>query len=255
MANKIGRESENQLLRALHALALAIDENWQDDGHRQRLQELKDYLFNLRDHNNPVLANLAQLAQKFTDNMTERHFLSILVPIERACNFTVEYSGLKITARDSLVPSGEKHSFVFILDQIRSAFNVGAMIRTADCLNVEHVYLCGYTATPEHVKTKKSCMGADEFVKWSWKKTSLDAIKEVRALGYQVVALETVEDARNIVSQPFSGKVAIVCGNERYGLDAKILKCCDSIAQIPVFGHKNSLNVATALAIAAYSCL
>ena len=98
-------------------------------------------------------------------------------------------------------------------------------------------------------------MGTDEYVNWSWFRHVGEAIEKAHSEGFQVIALDTVEGAKNILVEPPLGKVAFVCGNERHGLDAPTLKKCDGIYALPVYGRKNSLNVGTAYAVAAYSCL
>merc|ERR1719277_2271616 len=87
---------------------------------------------------------------------------------------------------------------VLVLDNLRSAFNVGAIFRTAECLRAQKMYLCGYTATPEdtHGQTAKASMGAEGFVPWERRPRTLPVLEELRAAGMHVVALETVKDAQ-----------------------------------------------------------
>lgn len=250
----MNRESD-KTLKAILVQSRKIEEFWGDSGHDDRLNELQDSLTTLENHSSAVLVELSHLSQLITPQMELRNYLPIVVAIERACDAVWTDADLKITTQDLKHSKSNGHELVFILDQIRSAFNVGSIFRIADCVGGRKVYLCGYTATPEMERTRKTSLGADKNVDWQWCRNAEEAIHDVKSQGYRVYALETVEEARDMIANPLQGKVALVVGNERYGLDKTVLESCDEIVRIPVFGIKNSLNVATAIAIAAYSCL
>jgi tRNA G18 (ribose-2'-O)-methylase SpoU len=142
-----------------------------------------------------------------------------------------------------------------LLDNIRSAWNVGSILRSADGFGFAHAYLCGITPTPEHEAVAKTSLGAQESVEWSYHK---DAVKLVNGLmrdGWRIWALEDDERAQPIqeaVPGNTRQPVALVLGNEVTGVDPALLDLCDEIFYIPMRGEKKSFNVAMAFSIAAY---
>lgn len=150
-----------------------------------------------------------------------------------------------------------------LLDNIRSIHNVGSMFRTADGAGVEHLYLCGITATPEHPRLAKAALGAQDTVPWSYGRNTLDMAQSLRQTGYCLWALErTAADTstKNVHSlfdpdiyhllgeQP----IVLIVGNERAGVDPGVLDLCDHIISLPMYGEKPSLNAAVAFGIAVY---
>lgn len=141
---------------------------------------------------------------------------------------------------------------VVILDNLRSAFNVGSIFRTAECLGLKELALCGITAVPPHPKLVQTAMGTEDRVTWQHFENSLLAIDHYRALGYQIAALETVETADSIFQAPVQTPMALVLGNESLGLEQHVLERVDRVVMLPVQGWKNSLNVGVAFAVCAY---
>lgn len=147
-----------------------------------------------------------------------------------------------------------KSPLYLVLDNLRSAFNVGAMFRLGDALRLSGILLCGYTAFPPHPKLEKTSRGTVEHVPWEHFPQALDAISHLQTLGVQVAGIETVEGALSL--QAFTTKpppMALVLGNEALGVRKEALKRCDFLVTLPVFGFKNSLNVANAASVCAYS--
>ncbi|GMU52746.1 MAG: RNA methyltransferase [Candidatus Xenobia bacterium] len=143
-----------------------------------------------------------------------------------------------------------------VLDNVRSAFNVGSIFRTADAGAVEHIYLCGQlTCWPPHKKLEKTSLGAHAYVPWSRHANTLEALKQLRARGIPIVALETTEQAASMHEFVWPRPVALVFGHEVVGLEREVLLACDHQVRIPTFGSKNSLNVATAFGIVLYDVL
>lgn len=143
-----------------------------------------------------------------------------------------------------------KNKTCIILDNIRSAYNVGSAFRTADGAGVSQIYLCGITPFPPHNKLAKTALGATFFVPWKYFKTTEEAIEEARKDGFTVFAIENgvpkTEDYQKI---DYPEKSAFVFGNEVEGLSEHSLAKCDKIVEIPMRGKKNSLNVATTIGI------
>ena len=141
-----------------------------------------------------------------------------------------------------------------LLDNIRSAWNVGSVFRSADGFGFNHAYLCGITCTPELKAVRKTALGAEEFVTWSYHPDSIKLAHELIKEGWKILALEY--DQRAI---PLSGakmikadKIALVIGSEITGVDPELLDLADKILYIPMHGQKHSFNVANAFSIAAY---
>lgn len=142
-----------------------------------------------------------------------------------------------------------------VLDNIRSALNVGSIFRTADGAGVSKTYLCGYTPTPENPRVAKTALRAEKTVLWEKHSQTWRLLDTLKKRGVKVVALEQSE--RSIDYRKFKPKfpVVLVVGNEVKGLSKKILKYSDVIISIPMFGKKESLNVAVAAGIATYEIL
>lgn len=137
-----------------------------------------------------------------------------------------------------------------ILDNLRSAFNVGSIFRTADGVLVSKIYLCGITAHPPHPKLEKTALGVIPFVPWEYRERAEEAISEMKAQGVRVVALETTEQSECIWDYRFPSPVCLVLGNEVTGLSPSVLSLADEVIEIPLMGYKNSINVAVAFGIA-----
>jgi len=141
-----------------------------------------------------------------------------------------------------------------ILHNIRSCYNVGAIFRTCDAIAIEKIYLTGYTPTPERnpEKIKKTALGAEKTVKWEYEKNVGKIIEKLKKEGIKIVALETEESALPYFKFKPKFPLAILVGNEKRGIDKRTLKKADYILKIPMFGKKESLNVAVAFSIFAY---
>lgn len=150
---------------------------------------------------------------------------------------------------------------IIILYNIRSAYNVGAIFRTADAAGVEKIYLSGFTPMPidrfgrERNDIKKSSLGAEKTVAWEQKTRILPLIKKLKDDGFLIVGVEQAENARDYKAVKLNKPTALIFGNEVSGLSQKILGACDIIAEIPLRGKKESLNVAVATGIALFRML
>lgn len=142
-----------------------------------------------------------------------------------------------------------------VLDNLRSAYNVGSIFRTADAGAVTHMHLCGMCAHPPHKKLEKTALGAFEYVPWTYYERTKDCIRGLQAEGIPVVALEVTDDAVCMDAFDWPDPVAIVFGNEVDGIREKNLARCDAVVKIPMAGYKNSVNVATAFGIVLYNIL
>ncbi|MBZ0274086.1 RNA methyltransferase [bacterium] len=148
-----------------------------------------------------------------------------------------------------------RHPVHIILDNIRSAFNVGSIFRTADAGLAAHIHLCGYTCHPPNAKLAKTALGAEHAVPWSRHRGAEDAIEMLSAEGVPVVAIETVHGARPYHTFDWPRPVAIVFGHEVRGVRDEVLARCDEVVCLPMQGVKNTINVATAFGVVLYEIL
>jgi 23S rRNA (guanosine2251-2'-O)-methyltransferase len=151
-----------------------------------------------------------------------------------------------------------RREMAVLLDNIRSAWNVGSIFRSADGFGFKHTYLCGITPTPDgpaREAVTKTSLGAEEAVTWSYHKDAVKLVRRLKKEGWQVWALEEHERAVPISTQPdtlSSNPVILILGSEVTGIDPGLLELADKILHIPMHGEKSSFNVAIAFGIAAY---
>ncbi len=145
-------------------------------------------------------------------------------------------------------------NLAILIDNVRSIYNVGSFFRTADGAGgISHLYLCGISPTPDNPKVAKTALGAEASVAWSYHKNGWETAVSLQQQGYQLWALEGTTQARSLLTASLSSKpTVLIVGNELSGIDPAILKICNQILTIPMQGHKSSLNVASAFAIAVY---
>lgn len=145
----------------------------------------------------------------------------------------------------------EKTPVMVVLENIRSAYNVGSVFRTADAFLVAGIYIIGYSAKPPHKEVKKTALGAEETVDWKHFSTSAEAIELLKADGYTILAVEQAEGSIQLQElKPAEGqKIAVVFGNEVTGVEQSTIHLCDGVLEIPQFGMKHSLNIATAAGV------
>lgn len=151
-----------------------------------------------------------------------------------------------------------------VIHNVRSAANVGSMLRTADGAGVSEVWISGYTPAPAlpgcryltraEKSLAKSALGAEHSVDWRRQQSIGAVLKHLRSKGYCLVALEQSGQSVDLDRASRIAKdVAIIVGNEVRGIDARVLVQCDAVAELPMYGEKHSLNVAVAAGIALYA--
>lgn len=231
-----------------------MEQNCQNGGEFQEsdLFRLAGLLRSLAFSGSPELEKLSLIPEHLHPKMSLRHFLNFLVPIERWVGRNLSDDAFLVTSQDKPPTVSTKVPLYFVLENIRSAFNVGSIFRLADCLAANGIYLCGYTATPENEALEKTSLGTLQSTKWIHFDHLADALQTLKKEGVQIFALETAEKSKSIFEMRFEKPTALVVGNERFGLEPASLQICDGVISIPTFGTKNSLNVSNALSIAAY---
>lgn len=138
-----------------------------------------------------------------------------------------------------------------VLDNVRSAQNVGSFFRTADAFGIEHIALCGISSTPPNREIHKTALGSELSVAWSYYPTTMECVEKLRTEGYRIIAIEQIEDATMLdkfIMEPKT-KYALVFGNEVDGVDQTIADIVDGAIEIPQVGIKHSLNVSVSAGI------
>ncbi len=145
---------------------------------------------------------------------------------------------------------------VLVLHNIRSAYNVGAMFRTADAARIAKIFLCGVTPYPPNPKIEKTALDATMTVPWEYRRSIFDVFADLRQARFTLAALEITSNSLLYCAlQPHHFPLALVIGNEITGVDDEILGQVDLAVEIPMFGLKHSLNVSVATGIMVYESL
>ena len=138
-----------------------------------------------------------------------------------------------------------------VLDNVRSEMNVGSVFRTADAFLIERICLCGITPQPPKSEIHKTALGAEESVAWQYYPTTLDAVNQLKATGYQICSIEQVHDSVSLQNFVVDNgqKLAIVLGNEVKGVSQEVIDVSDLCVEVPQHGTKHSLNISCCAAI------
>lgn len=137
-----------------------------------------------------------------------------------------------------------------LLDSVTQPFNLGAMVRSAAAFGVEHLWLCGNSALPDHPSVGKTALGTERFLTWERERDPVAAARAASAAGLRVVAIELAAGALPLHDAPLAGDICLALGNEDHGCSPALLAAADAVAYIPQIGRVGSLNVAAAAAIA-----
>jgi len=149
------------------------------------------------------------------------------------------------------VRRAEKIPVIALLENIRSAYNVGSVFRTADAFLIEAVYITGYTAKPPHKEITKTALGAQESVEWKYFESTLMAVEELRQNKFKIFVVEQVADSISLEKfhELNIDKTVFIFGNEVSGVEQETIALCDGCIEIPQFGMKHSLNISFAAVI------
>ena len=145
----------------------------------------------------------------------------------------------------------DKMPLVVVLDHVRSSNNVGSIFRTSDAMLVRKICLCGITAVPPDKEIHKTALGAENTVDWEYFKTTEEAVEQLKAEGYTMIAIEQVEGSiplQDYLPEP-GEKLALIFGNEVKGVQQQVVNICDRTIEIPQFGTKHSFNIAVSAGI------
>ena len=210
--------------------------------------ELKKEFSKWEDSEEKWLLHLIKISKSLKENMSLQDLMIFIVPVERHLKKKITDIELLVNFEDRNEAVKENNLKV-VFDNIRSAFNTGALFRTCEVLGVSEVILTGYTQGFESEQIVKTSMGARPN-----KTTRLRDLKEVKDYlkSYNLVALETSNQSEILYDMKLDKNTVFIVGNERFGLSEKSLALCDKIARLPTFGLKNSLNVNAALSACGY---
>lgn len=242
-------------LRALLDQVQSVERCWEDEKARgAALERLREILDASALHRSEEVRNLSFLRQRLPEDPTFQQFLALFVPIERAHGRLVTDSDFLVRSQDAeRQPSTRKFPLILVLDNIRSVFNVGSILRLAESLGLEKVFLCGYTARPDQDKVARSALGAETMIAWEWFAHAAEALAQLKLQNIPVFAFETAESAKSLEEWVCpQQKIALLFGNERYGLERPLLELCDGLIEIQPWGQKNSLNVAVTAGIGVF---
>ena len=147
--------------------------------------------------------------------------------------------------------SSDKSPLIVVLDNVRSQHNIGSVFRTADAYRVQSVYLCGICSTPPNAEIHKTALGAELSVDFKHFNDTLDAVRELKTLGYTVISIEQTENSISLDHFLFSpsAKYAVILGHEVNGVQQQVVDSSDCTVELPQFGTKHSLNVSVTAGI------
>ena len=146
--------------------------------------------------------------------------------------------------------SSKKTPIIVVLDNVRSALNVGSAFRTSDAFRIEKVYLCGITATPPNKEIRKSALGSTNSVDWEYIEKTEDIILYLKKNNYLICSVEQVENSTLLHQFSQAEKpIVVVFGNEVNGVQQSVIDLSDHCIEIPQIGTKHSLNVSVSIGI------
>ncbi len=146
----------------------------------------------------------------------------------------------------------KKNPIYIVLDNVLDTYNIGSIFRLADAVSAEKVFLCGQTETPPNPRIKKASINTWRWVSWEYKKSAVEALKEIKT---QIIAVEQSKKSIPLGKLKVDFPVAVVVGNETYGVSKDVLDMADTIVELPMFGINKSLNVMVSCGIVLYKIL
>ena len=176
--------------------------------------------------------------------------------------YKVQNSNLRLDAKELRVSQPTKSDLAkikrreiyIICDNVLDTYNIGSIFRLADAVAAKGVYLCGQSETPPNSRISKASVGTDKWVKWQYASTVVEAVSSIKyqVSGIKIIAIE--QDKRSIPydKADYSFPIALVVGHETLGVSKEVLKICDQIVEIPMWGVNKSLNVVVSLGIVLY---
>lgn len=247
--NKLLLMTPEKQIRVLYDLASFIEVN-KIEINSTHFEKLKKYHLFLNGTNDEKIQKLNKEFEKISK--IDYQFQIYLMNLERLLGQSKkEYDFLVDTGDETKI----KRTFPIscLLDSVRSAHNVGAMFRNADCFGSEKVLLCGLSPTPESQQVLKTAMGCEKVVPWTYSKSAVETVKQLKDQGYTIWAVETSSKSINIHKvKKVPTPLVLIFGHELHGISHELLELSDEIISIELFGKKNSLNVSVSQSIVLY---
>ncbi len=240
--------ADARLWQTALTLAREIETDWDNPTRRLRAITACRQWLEAQAHQ-PRLQSLARLAEP---QMSPRQLWSLLTPLERVAGRERVTDATILSTDGTVAAAANPMPLTIVADNIRSAFNIGGLFRTADCLGASALWLCGYSATPDDKHVTAADMGSAAHLPWQRFDRLDDALATLHKANIWTLALETVANATPIHECQWQFPCAIILGNERFGLEPAAISSCAAVTRIPTYGYKNSLNVVSALAIAGW---
>lgn len=236
-------------MNKIYALLKSLEEKClsNEDILKEEINLLKNLFLRFKSSEDRQLRHLYTLSKSFENEIKYEDLLLFIIPVERVLNKRVSDVDFGIKKKDNKNII-QQNDLKIVLDNIRSAFNTGALIRTCEVLGVSEVLTTGYTQGFESEHVLKTSMGAR--LKISKFRDLLEVKNELKS--YKLVGLETSKHSENIYKSKLNKNTAFVIGNEHFGLSDYDLSLCDHVMHLPTFGKKNSLNVNAALSACGY---
>ena len=146
-----------------------------------------------------------------------------------------------------------RQPIVLVLDNILDTYNLGCFFRLADAIAAQKIFLCGPVVTPPNIKIHRASIGTWKWIPWQHFATTLDCIKQLKRQKFQIVACEQNPKSINFAKAKYKKPIALILGSESNGVGDSILRLCDLIVDIPMYGINRSLNVLVAASVISYS--
>lgn len=146
----------------------------------------------------------------------------------------------------------KRNPIYLALDNLKSAHNVGSILRLSDALLAEKVYICGDGALPPSKKVRKGSLGSERWVDWEHRQDALDTVSELKSKGVFIVVAEIATTSVDYRNADYQFPVCLVLGREDRGVRQEIISLSDAVVHLPMYGMVNSLNVSTVAAVLMY---
>lgn len=238
---------ETKQIKVLYDLAKFIENNHHDysSQHFEKLIKYHSFL------EQSQYFSIQKLNKEFSKiKSIDYQFQIYLMNLERLLGQSSDEYQFMVSTQDKKQSSTLKFNIICLLDSVRSAHNVGAMLRNAECFGVEKVILCGLSPSADTAPVQKTAMGCDQEIDWSYIKDPMYLINDLKEQGYEVWSIETSPHAFTLNEVAIeSKKLILIFGHEQFGVSNELLSISDKIVSISLFGNKNSLNVSVSQGI------
>ncbi len=171
----------------------------------------------------------------------------------------IKLNALQLRTGDHQIDKTEipRNEIYIILDNVLDTYNIGSVFRLADAVGAKKILLCAGSETPPNHRIKKASINTTEIVEWEYFASTLEAITSLRKQvpEIKIVAVELAENSIPYTEYKYQLPVALLVGHESFGVSDEIMKACDAVVELPMYGVNISLNVMVSLAIALYEVL